>query len=188
MDIEGQYRIAATREQVWVALNDPEVLRQCIPGCQSLEPDGDDALRARIKAAVGPVRSTFDTRIRLEDVQPPERYTLVGEAKAGAAGFGRGSATVSLAEDAPEAGAVTLLDYRADLKLGGKLAQVGSRLVQGATRKTADEFFRNFSTHLDEHAVRTDEPAAPEAAGLPRWVLAVAAVLVVLLLLWFLLG
>lgn len=188
MDIAGQYRIAASREQVWIALNDPEVLRQCIPGCESLEPDGEDALKARIKAAVGPVRSTFDTRIRLEDVQPPERYTLVGEAKAGAAGFGRGTATVALAEDSAEAVTATLLDYRADLKLGGKLAQVGSRLVQGATRKTADEFFRNFSTHLDEHAVRTDEPEAPAAGGAGRWVAAAVAVLVVLLLLWFLLG
>lgn len=187
MDIEGQYRIAATREQVWAALNDPEVLRQCIPGCESLEPDGEDALKARIKAVVGPVRSTFDTRIRLEDVEPPERYTLVGEAKAGAAGFGRGTATVSLSEDAGEAVTATLLDYRADLKLGGKLAQVGSRLVQGATRKTADEFFRNFSTHLDEHAVRTDEPV-PGGGGAGRWIAAVAAVLIVLLLLWFLLG
>jgi carbon monoxide dehydrogenase subunit G len=187
MDIEGQYRIAASREQVWAALNDPDVLRECIPGCQSLEPDGDDALKARIKAVVGPVRSTFDTRIRLENVQPPERYTLVGEAKAGAAGFGRGSATVALSEDREAAGVATLLDYRADLKLGGKLAQVGSRLVQGATRKTADEFFRSFSTHLDEHAVRTDEPEA-EAGGAGRWIAAAVAVLVVLLLLWFLLG
>ncbi len=188
MDIAGQYRIASTREQVWTALNDPGVLRACIPGCESLEPDGDDALKARIKAAVGPVRSTFDTRIRLEDVQPPERYTLVGEAKAGAAGFGRGTATVELSEDYAENSPVTLLDYQADLKLGGKLAQVGSRLVQGATRKTADEFFRNFSTHLDEHAVRTDEPVAPPTGGVGRWVAAGIAVLLVLLLLWILLG
>ncbi len=143
MDIGGERRLAAPQEQVWEALNDPEVLKACIPGCEALEKDGD-AFAGVIKAAVGPVRSKFNVSISLQDVRPPDGYTLVGEGKSGAAGFGRGEATVELSGDGSE----TELKYQADFKVDGKLAQVGSRLVAGAVTKLTDQFFANFADHV----------------------------------------
>ena len=195
MKIAGEYRIAADRDTVWAALNDPDMLSRCIPGCESLEMLSDTELKARIQAAIGPVRATFHTQITLDNLNPPESYTLVGESKAGAAGFGRGSADVILAAD----GAVTVLRYDADFKVGGKLAQVGSRLVAGATKKTADDFFGKFSTELDPGARRLDVEeleieeeegieAAEAAMALARAGKIAAVVILVLLIAWFLLG
>ena len=133
MAIQGEYRIAAPREAVWAALNDPEVLKACIPGCEELNKLSDTEIDARVSAALGPVRSTFATRIQLSDIQPPASYTISGEGKA-AAGFGKGSAKVDLTED----GDVTVLRYSADLRLGGKLAQVGSRLLDAGATKQSD--------------------------------------------------
>lgn len=190
MQISGEYQIAADRGNVWEALNDPGMLRKCIPGCESLDKVGDNELKARVKAVIGPVRATFDTRLTLENLNPPESYTLVGESKAGAAGFGRGSADVVLSEQ--DGG--TRLRYTADFRVGGKLAQVGSRLVTGATKKTADEFFGQFSRELDPRARRLEVEeeegieAAETAMRMSR-IGAIAAVLIlVLLVLWFLLG
>ena len=185
MDITGEYRIAATREQVWQALNDPRVLEQVIPGCKSLEKTSDTEIQAEIENKIGPVKATFKTALELTNVNPPISYTLVGEGKGGAAGFGRGSADVTLEED----GDVTVLRYKADFKVGGKLAQVGSRLVLGATRKLADEFFSSFSTSLDpgaEKVVTEDEMSTREAKARFRALLlgAAAIVVVILLLLW----
>ena len=160
MEISGEYEIGADRETVWQALNDPNMLQRCIPGCQSLEKLSDTDLSATVVAKIGPVKATFNASISLEDLNPPESYTLSGEGKAGAAGFGRGSARVRLAEI--EGG--TSLRYDADFKVGGKLAQVGSRLVLGASRKMADDFFSTFSSSLDPDAVRIDEEM-PEASG-----------------------
>ena len=183
MEINGEYLIDAPRQVVWDALNDPEMLRQCIPGCESLEKTGDNAFAATVVAAVGPVKAKFKTALSLEDLNPPESYRLVGESKA-AAGFGKGSAEVRLEEQ--DSG--TMLRYAADFKVGGKLAQVGSRLVLGATRKTADEFFGAFSQAIDPGAVRVDESPAGEAGGgSATWYVA-AGVALVLLILWFLLG
>jgi uncharacterized protein len=186
VEITGEYQIGSSREAVWAALNDPEMLQKCIPGCESLEKVTDTELKARVMAAIGPVKARFNTNISLQDLQPPESYTLVGEGKAGAAGFGRGSARVRLSEQ--DGG--TLLRYTADFKVGGKLAQVGSRLVLGATRKTADEFFSNFSRELDPGALRLDEPeAAPgsgEGLGRKTWY-AVGGAILLLLIWWFLL-
>lgn len=186
MEIKGEYRIASDRPAVWAALNDPEVLKKCIPGCESLDRQDDDSFRGRISAAIGPVRARFDTVIRIENPQPPASYTLTGEAKAGAAGFGRGSADVTLTEQDDG----TLLSYSADFKIGGKLAQVGSRLVLGATRKTADDFFGCFSRELDSGAARVDSAASAPATGsvLGKSWLVAAVVLLVLLIGWFLLG
>ncbi|MFQ5982648.1 MAG: carbon monoxide dehydrogenase subunit G [Woeseiaceae bacterium] len=181
MDIKGEYQIASSREQVWAALNDPEMLKACIPGCESMEKVSDTEFSARVMAAIGPVRAKFDTRLTLENVQPPVSYTLVGSSKGGAAGFGRGSADVRLAE--LDGG--TQLTYDADFKVGGKLAQVGSRLVLGVTRKTADDFFGNLSRKLDPHAQRI-EPVE-KAAVLPKTWLALAAAIIALLIWWFLL-
>jgi carbon monoxide dehydrogenase subunit G len=182
MEINGEYLIDAPREAVWQALNDPEMLQKCIPGCESLEKTDDNAFAAVVVAAVGPVKARFKTALRLEDLNPPESYRLVGESKA-AAGFGKGSAEVRLAEQ--DGG--TMLTYTADFKVGGKLAQVGSRLVLGATRKTADDFFGAFSRELDPGAVRVEEADGTDKPGLPvPWLVAGGAA--VLLILWFLLG
>jgi carbon monoxide dehydrogenase subunit G len=181
MEVRGEYLIGSSREQVWAALVDPEVLKVCIPGCESIEQISDTEFAARVTAAIGPVRAKFNTSLKLENVQAPESYTLVGSSKGGAAGFGKGSADVSLAET--DEG--TLLSYVADFKVGGKLAQVGSRLVLGATKKTADDFFGSFSRHLDPHARRMDEEE-PSAIMSRTW-LALAAALLALLIWWFLL-
>jgi carbon monoxide dehydrogenase subunit G len=194
--IAGEYRISAGRASVWAALNDPDMLSRCIPGCESLEKISDTELKARIKAAIGPVRATFNTRLTLDNLNPPESYTLVGDSKAGAAGFGRGSADVFLIEE----GSITVLRYDADFKVGGKLAQVGSRLVAGATKKTADDFFGKFSTELDpgarrieiEEGIEVEEEEGIEAAEaammLSRIGKIAAFVILVLLIAWFLLG
>ena len=183
MEISGEYRIDASREAVWAALNDPEMLRRCIPGCESLEQVSDAEFAADVTSVIGPVRAKFKTRLKLEDLDPPLSYRLVGESKA-AAGFGKGSALVRLEER--EGG--TLLRYDADFKVGGKLAQVGSRLVLGATRKTADDFFGAFSTAIDPGAMRIEAgPAESGGAGLPKSWLAVGGAVIVLLIWWFLL-
>lgn len=186
MDITGEYRIAATREQVWQALNDPQVLEQVIPGCKSLEKISDTEIQAKIENRIGPVKATFNTRLEMTKLNPPSSYTLVGEGKGGAAGFGRGSADVSLEED----GDVTVLRYKADFKVGGKLAQVGSRLVLGATRKLADEFFTNFSTRLDPGAEKVEsEEEKSQQAGTGNkavWLAAAVLAVAVILLLWLL--
>lgn len=156
--ITGEYRIAAPRETVWAALNDTEVLKACIPGCEELQRLSDTEINARVAAALGPVCATFATRIQLTDMKPPESYTISGEGKA-AVGFGKGVAQVSLSE---EAGA-TVLRYSADLRLGGRLAQVGSRLLEGFTRQLADQFFDAFAKRVDAGATRQD--AAVTTAG-----------------------
>lgn len=141
MDISGEFEIPASRKQVWEALNDPEVLAQCIPGCESIERESDTELLAKMKAKVGPVKARFESRIVLSNLNPPQSYTISGEGKGGPAGFGKGSADVILAETDGS----TTLRYTATLQVGGKLAQVGSRLVGGAARKIADDFFSKFA-------------------------------------------
>ena len=177
MEIKGEYRIAASREAVWLALNDPEMLKACIPGCEEFEKDSDTDYRAKITATIGPVRARFNTTLSLEDLDPPQSYRIFGESKA-AAGFGRGSAAVRL----EDTGDGTLLYYDADFKVGGKLAQVGSRLVDGAARKMADDFFAEFSKRLDPQAVAAPEPEASDigqqkreyekSGGWQMWVIA----------------
>ena len=195
MDILGEYRINASQQSVWEALNDPQVLRQCIPGCEQLDRDGDNAFTATINAKVGPVSARFKTRLTVENSNAPVSYTLVGEGKGGAAGFGKGSADVSL----EESGSATVLSYNARFSVGGKLAQVGSRLVQGAARKTADQFFLSFSEYLgggseapaDREAVipaGVGGPApGPEASrkGFRPW-LWIGVVLALFLIIWLL--
>jgi uncharacterized protein len=185
MDIKGEYRIAATREQVWAALNDPEVLKACIPGCEQLEQVSPTEVNARVVAKVGPVRSAFDTRLELTKLNPPVSYTIVGESKGGAAGFGRGTADVVLDVD----GDVTVLHYNADFQVGGKLAQIGARLVAGVTRKTADDFFSAFSTRLDAGAQKVElEPAAAASSSSRGLYVGLAVAVVVALILWWWLG
>jgi carbon monoxide dehydrogenase subunit G len=182
LEIKGEYQIGSSREQVWAALIDPEILRESIPGCESLEQISDNEFTAKVTAAIGPVRAKFNTNLTLENMQPPESYTLVGSGKGGAAGFGRGTANVILAPI--DSG--TLLTYTADFKVGGKLAQVGSRLVLSATRKMADDFFGNFSRKLDPLAQRIETEGEVSGPEMSRIWLALAAAVAALLIWWFL--
>ena len=146
VDQSGEYRIPAERGTVWRALNDPDVLGRCISGCRSMERRADDEYAAVVRARVGPVSATFNATLRITDVNPPESYTIDVAVTGGPAGFARGSAAVSLASD-DEA---TVLRYAASGNIGGKLAQIGSRLIDGAARKIADDFFKAF--HLEMSA------------------------------------
>jgi uncharacterized protein len=160
MDMTGEYRIAATREKVWAALNDPDVLRASIPGCQSLDKVSDNEFAARVVAKVGPVKSTFNGHVTLSNINAPESYTISGEGKGGAAGFAKGGADVRLKEEGGE----TLLNYNAKADVGGKLAQLGSRLIDGTAKKMADEFFANFQQQVTGPAPAPEAPAAPVPA------------------------
>ena len=159
MQQAGEYTIAAPRQVVWDALNDPDVLGACITGCQEVVRIDDRHFQMRVKAKIGPVSATFATEIALENLKPPASYTLTGGVKGGAAGFGKGSAEVVLEETAADS---TLLKYTVDASVGGKLAQVGSRLVDAAARKMADEFFAAFSQQLSTPAAMPAGDGEPE--------------------------
>ena len=137
MEIKGEYRIAASREKVFAALNDVAVLQACIPGCESLEKTSDTEMKAKVRMRIGPVSASFTGKVTLSDLDPPNGYKISGEGQGGAAGFAKGGAVVTLRED----GADTLLSYNVDAQVGGKIAQVGARLIDGTARKLADEFF-----------------------------------------------
>jgi uncharacterized protein len=141
MDMTGQYRIAAPRERVWIALNDPKVLKACIPGCESISKTSDTEMDAVATVALGPVKAKFRGKVTLSELKKPESYTLSGEGQGGAAGFAKGEAKVKLT---PE-GDGTILDYAVKASIGGKLAQLGQRLIDGAAKKMADEFFAKFA-------------------------------------------
>ena len=155
MDLTGEYRIPAPRETVWAALNNPDVLKACIPGCEELNKTSDTEFVARVVAKIGPVKAGFGGKVTLSDLDPPNGYTITGEGQGGAAGFAKGGAKVRL--EAVDGGAATVLRYSADAQIGGKLAQIGSRLVEGSAKKLADEFFAAFAAQVAASA-----PAAPE--------------------------
>ena len=145
MELEGSKVIAADRATVWARLNDAETLAACIPGCQSLEGSPEDGFAATVKQKVGPVSATFKGEVTLEDVVAEESYRIVGEGKGGVAGFAKGSADVTLAD--VDGG--TELSYKVDAKVGGKLAQLGNRIVGGFARKMADQFFEKFQEQVE---------------------------------------
>ena len=145
MEMNGEYTIPASRQTVWEALNDPEVLKACIPGCEELEKTDDHSFAAKVKAKVGPVSAKFNGAVTLSDMNPPESYRISGEGKGGAAGFAKGGAKVHLTEEGPE---TTRLAYEVEAKVGGKLAQVGSRLIDGTAKKMADQFFTAFAERV----------------------------------------
>jgi carbon monoxide dehydrogenase subunit G len=159
MDLKGEYRITASRERVWAMLNDAAVLRECIPGCESLEGSAADGFAARVTTKVGPVKATFNGAVTLSNVNPPESYTISGEGKGGVAGFAKGGADVHLAAD----GADTVLTYTVHAQVGGKLAQLGSRLIDSTAKKLADEFFASFAEKAGaapEGVIMAGQPAA----------------------------
>ncbi|MDO1580799.1 SRPBCC family protein [Rhizobium oryzicola] len=141
MEISGEERIAAPRHIVWAALNDPEILRQCIPGCQTLEQKSQTELAATVRIKIGPVSANFAGEVTLSDINAPESYRISGEGKGGIAGFAKGFADVQLTEEGNE----TILRYSADAQVGGKLAQLGSRLIGSTSQKLAQQFFAEFN-------------------------------------------
>ena len=143
MDLNGEYRIAAPREAVWKALNDADVLRQCIPGCESVEKTSDTEFNAKVRAKVGPVSAGFTGKVTLSDLDPPNGYKISGEGQGGVAGFARGGADVRLKPD--ETGTGTILTYAVQANVGGKIAQIGSRLIEGTARSMAEQFFGKFA-------------------------------------------
>ena len=158
MDIKGEFQIPAPREAVWRDLNDPEVLRHCIPGCKEIEKTSATEFTARVVLRVGPVKAPFRGKVTLSDLDPPNGYTITGEGQGGVAGFARGQATVRLAGN----GGTTVLTYEAAATVGGKLAQVGQRLLDTTARKFADDFFAKFTEQISSSAEPAEQPDAPE--------------------------
>lgn len=165
MDMTGEYRIPAPREAVWKALNDPDVLKQCIPGCEELEKKSDTEFAAKVTAKVGPVKAKFGGNVTMTDLDPPNGYTISGEGSGGAAGFAKGGAKVALTDD----GGATVLSYTVNATVGGKLAQIGSRLIDSTAKKMANDFFGKFAEIVggDGAAAAPDAPAAPSAEAPP---------------------
>ena len=149
MEMTGEQRIPASQQDTWKALNDPEVLKACVPGCESIARVNDNEYQVQMTARVGPVSAKFRGRLSIFDVNPPNSYSLAFEGQGGAAGFAKGAAQVKLS---PEGNDQTRLAYEVKANVGGKLAQIGSRLVDAAAKKVADEFFRNFSEKMSTPA------------------------------------
>jgi len=179
MEMTSTRTVPAPVETVWAALNTPEMLKGCIPGCETIEPDGENAFRIALAAKVGPVAAKFNGRMQLADVDPPRGYTLSFDGQGGAAGFAKGEAKVSLAP--AENGAATALSYTVKAQVGGKIAQLGSRLVDGAAQKLADDFFGRFS---DAVAVQVGVAPAVKVAPERGWVRWVAIALIVGIILY----
>ena len=181
MDMTGEYRLAAPRAKVWEALNDPEILRQAIPGCEEVQKLSDTELAAKVVAKVGPVQARFSGKVTLSELDPPNGYKISGEGSGGAVGFAKGGASVHLTDD----GSGTLLTYKVEAQVGGKLAQIGSRLIDATARKMAGDFFARFAEVVDR-AAPAPMPAAPAAPQRARmspviWVALLAIVAAILL-------
>ncbi|PLS20652.1 CoxG family protein [Neptunicoccus cionae] len=146
MDMSGEYRIAAPIQTVWDAIQDPEILRGAIPGCEELEKTGETEMSAKVSLKIGPVKAKFAGEVALKDLVAPNSLKIEGEGKGGIAGFAKGGADVQLAEDGNE----TILTYQAEAQVGGKIAQLGSRLIQSTAAKLADKFFANLRDELEE--------------------------------------
>ena len=190
MQMSGEYRIEASRDAVWAALNDPKVLKQAIPGCEEINKTSDTEFAAKVKVKVGPVSAKFNGNVTLTDLDPPNGYTISGAGKGGPAGFAKGGAKVRLEAD----GDATILHYEVTAQVGGKLAQIGSRLVDATAKKMAGDFFANFAEVVGgpapEEALVPAEAAATEAAPPPAlfagvrplfWVLGLIAAVAILL-------
>ena len=155
MTMTGEVTLPADRSRVWAMLNDPAVLMASIPGCQSLEKTSDTSFAAVVKVKIGPVGASFKGKVQLSEIDPPNGYTIGGEGEGGIAGFANGGAKVQLA-DAPGG---TLLKYEVQANVGGKIAQLGSRLIDGVAKKMADQFFTNFVKSVTGEAPEAPPPA-----------------------------
>jgi len=178
MELQGQRLIPAPLNATWDALNDPDILKTCIAGCESLERQGDDAFVAAVAVRVGPVSAKFKGNLKLSDVKAPNSYTIHFDGQGGVAGFGKGSAEVALVAE----GQQTRLSYTARAQVGGKMAQVGSRLIDAAAGKIAEDFFTAFEAALrarNPEAAAADVAPAPAAKGVPSalwWAVGLAAI------------
>lgn len=192
MDMQGSRHLAVTQQQAWDALNDPQVLKTCIPGCDKVEPTGENQYAIGMAVRIGPVAARFAGKIQLVDVLPPNSYTLAFEGQGGAAGFGKGTAKVKLAPATEGAGCE--LSYSANAQVGGKIAQVGQRLVDGVAKAMAEDFFRRFDEEMQRRhpegvvadaAAASVLQAAPSAGGvraIPLWAWIAFGVVVLLAL------
>jgi carbon monoxide dehydrogenase subunit G len=158
MDMTGSQRIEATREVVYAALNDVDILRQCIPGCETVEKTSENEMTAKVTLKIGPVKASFSGKVTLSDLDPPNGYTITGEGSGGAAGFAKGGAKVTLEAD----GEATMLHYTVNAQIGGKLAQLGGRLIDATSKKLAGDFFEKFSDIVGPTA---DEEGAEKKKG-----------------------
>jgi carbon monoxide dehydrogenase subunit G len=156
MQMNDSQRIPASKEAVWAALNDPEILKQCIPGCQSLDMSSPTEMTATVVFKVGPVKATFSGKVTLSDLDPPNAYRISGEGSGGVAGFAKGGAAVRLEAEGPD---VTMLHYDVDAQIGGKLAQLGARLIDSTAKKLAGEFFTSFGQVVGGAAAAPAETA-----------------------------
>lgn len=199
MQMQGSRQLSATAQQAWAALNDPEILKQCIPGCQSFEWEAENVYKVAAQIKIGPVSAKFTGTVTLSDIEPPKRYTLNFEVQGGVAGHGKGISQVELTEN--DQGVE--LKYTVESQIGGKLAQLGQRLIDGAAKSMADDFFKRFEKALDQQTASavTDSAIAPEddtetdteskpatkpttkaaaSSGVPRWLwMAIAAAVAV---------
>jgi hypothetical protein len=162
MEMTGERRIPAPRQQVWEALNDPQVLQASIPGCESVERVGDDQFQAKVALKLGPMSAKFGGKVKLENLNPPASYTISGEGNGGAMGFAKGGADVALEEVGPSE---TLLTYNVKAQVGGKMAQLGGRLIDSTAKQMADQFFNRFAAHLTPAPEPEKEPAMAEPAA-----------------------
>jgi carbon monoxide dehydrogenase subunit G len=162
MEMSGQQRIAASRKVVWAALNDVEILKQCVPGCESIERQSDTNMTAKVVLKLGPIKAAFASKLMLTDLDPPNRYTIVGEGKGGPAGFAKGSARVRLVDDGPNA---TLLTFDTKVDVGGKVAQLGARLLDSTAKKLSAEFFEKFGNVV----APAGAPIQPKKRGFFAW-------------------
>ncbi|QHQ35540.1 SRPBCC family protein [Algicella marina] len=151
MELQDEIRINAPRERVYAALNDPEILKEAIPGCEEITKTTDTDLEAKVSLKVGPVKAKFNGKVKLDPSQAPERFSLTGEGTGGPAGFAKGGADVELEED----GDATILRYTAKADIGGKLAQLGSRLITGTAKKLAGTFFTRFAAAVEDADAKT---------------------------------
>ncbi|MBX5453439.1 MAG: carbon monoxide dehydrogenase subunit G [Acidobacteriia bacterium] len=193
MEMTSERRIPAPREKVWAALNDPDILKAAIPGCESLEKVTDHELKAAAAVKIGPISARFTGKVQLSDLDPPNSYTISGEGQGGVAGFAKGTARVELLPDGPD-GNETLLRYSVNAQVGGKIAQLGARLIDAAAKSMADQFFSRFAAELtppvpaaaEEAPARAPERVRIEPLGLPMvaWI----GVLIFLVILLLMLG
>jgi len=194
MDMQASRVLRVTREQAWAALNDPQVLKLCIPGCDKIEPAGENQYNLGVSVKIGPVSAKFAGKILLSDIVPPTSYKIGFEGQGGAAGFGKGAAQVSLA-DHPEG---CELHYTVNATVGGKIAQMGQRLIDGVAKSMAEDFFKRFDDEMQRRHPAAAAPAAavpatpgsgaaiadPFAPAVAPAIAAVAGAVVMLLLMW----
>ena len=189
MELQGSRPLAVTQQQAWDALNDPEVLKACIPGCDKVEATGENQYAVGVAVKIGPVSAKFNGRITLSDIVPPASYTITFDGQGGAAGFGKGVSKVSLTPD----GSGCVLAYDVQAQVGGKIAQVGQRLIDGVARSMAEDFFKRFDEQMQARypqaaaSAAVETPAAPVASAgskIPAWVW-IGGIVVVVAILWF---